>query len=503
MKGKLKTLREERRRLKEKTEYRTSSESPILIPADTVEFCRRILNYRPFEYMRPFLEDESHFIANVQARQTGKTFNGMAKLLHYGFLFPGSVMLITAPKFDQIKNIAFKALHEHLERMDEEKFEELIGKKNALRTVIRYRNGSAILAESPVPETIRGHTAKVIYLMEANFIREDADLYTAVLFTLNTTNGYLIAESTPWNTDSVFYKMFHDDSYRNFSRHKVVYAQALPPNGPLSPEIVGLIEKQLAGDPARWKREMLCEWTEDLNVWLPTSMITLAQDSGLEYASALDKTRGDFYVGVDFGKHEDYSVVCAFEECGGELFLRHCHQFPLETSYGAVIGYIKRLQDNWTTVREVYADKTGVGDYIVEDMTKGGVANVTGVNFTVDTKEQMATALKENMRQAKCPLCEWEGYVNTEMGEFRITCPSGCKTEEGNPVKLRPRLHLVFDEDLYGELNAERFELAKTGKMVFNHPEGTHDDRFWSLALAVYAVAQSPPKRNPPRAVVA
>jgi len=477
-----------------------SSNSVIEIPADTVEFCRKILNYKPFEYMYPFLRDKSHFIANVQARQTGKTFNGMAKLLHYGFLFPGSLILITAPKFDQVKNIAFKALHEHLKRMDEEKFEKLIGKKNALRTVIRYKNGSTILAESPIPETIRGHTAKVIYLMEANFIREDMDLYTAVLFTLNTTNGYLIAESTPWNTDSVFYKMFHDDSFNNFSRHKVVYTQALPPNGPLSREIVDMIKKQLAGDPARWKREMLCEWTEDLNVWLPTSLITLAQDSDLEYVSALDKIKGNFYVGVDFGKHEDYSVVAVIEERGGELFLRHCHQFPLETSYGAVIGYIKRLQDNWIMVREVYADKTGVGDYIVEDMIKGGVTNVTGVNFTVDSKEQMATALKEVMRQATCPLCNWQGYVNTEGGEWRTTCPNGCKTKEGNPVKLRPRLHIVLDEDLYKELNVERFELAKTGKILFNHPEGTHDDRFWALALAVYAVAQSPPHRNPPMA---
>ena len=53
------------------------------------------------------------------------------------------------------------------------------------------------LAESPISETIRGHTTKAIYLMEANFIRDDADLYTSLLFTLNTTNGYLIAESTP------------------------------------------------------------------------------------------------------------------------------------------------------------------------------------------------------------------------------------------------------------------------------------------------------------------
>jgi len=357
--------------------------------------------------MHPFLRDESHFIANVQARQTGKTFNGMAKLLYYAFRHPGCMILVTAPKFDQVKNIAFKALNQHLNRMktrNPELFNTLIGEKNLLRTVVRLRNGSTILAESPIPETIRGHTAKAVYLMEANFIRDDEDLYTAVLFTLNTTDGYLIAESTPWNTDSVFYRMFHDPSYSHYSTHTLPYTRALPPDGPLSPMVVEAIEKQLSGDPARWKREMLCQWTEDLNVWLPTSLITLSQDSSLEYYKATQQHIGTFYLGVDFGKHHDHSVVAVVEKIEEHLYLRHCHQFPLETSYGAVIGYIKRLQDNWRHIWAIYADKTGVGDYIVEDMTRGGLNNVTGINFTDSSKESMATALKEKMRQATCPV---------------------------------------------------------------------------------------------------
>jgi len=328
------------------------------LPRDTVQFCREWLYYEPFEYMWPFLRDESHFIANVQARQTGKTFNGMAKLLHFAFKYRGSLILVTAPKLDQVKNIAFKALYEHLKRMqtnDPEFFDYVVGKKNILRTVIRFRNGSTILAESPIPQTIRGHTAKVIYLMEANFIRDDADLYTSLLFTLNTTNGYLIAESTPWNTDSVFYKMFHDPDYSQFKTYKIEYTKAIPPKGPLSPEIVEIIKKQLAGDPARWKREMLCEWTEDLDVWLPTSLITLAQDSALEYVKATAQPRGEFYIGVDFGKHVDFSVVAAIEKFRGHLYLRLCYRFPIETSYGAVIGYMKRIQDNWSNVWAVYA----------------------------------------------------------------------------------------------------------------------------------------------------
>ena len=47
------------------------------------------------------------------------------------------------------------------------------------------------------------------------------------------------------------------------------------------------------------------------------------------------------------------------------------------------------------------------------------------------------------------------------------------------------------DEALYHELNAERYELSKSGKILFNHPQGTHDDRFWTLTLAVYAAEQA------------
>jgi phage FluMu gp28-like protein len=437
--------------------------------------------------MHPFLRDESHFIANVQARQTGKTFNGMAKVLHLALANQGSLVLITAPKFDQVKNIAFKALIEHLRRMKSGNlglFEAVCGEDNLLRTVIRLKNGSTLLAESPVPETIRGHTAKVVYLMEANFIRDDEDLYTAVLFTLNTTNGYLIAESTPWNTDSVFYRMFNDPAYSTFSKHRVPYTEALPPNGPLSPEVVGMIEAQLAGDPSRWRREMLCEWSEDLNVWLPTSLITLAQDSAIDYIPATGRPIGDFFLGVDFGKHRDPSVVAVVEKLKGHSYLRHLHAFPLETSYGAVIGYIKRLQDNWRTIRSVYADKTGVGDYLVEDMQRGGIRNVEGINFTDQSKEAMATSLKEQMREAVCSRCGWTGYIDTKEGEWRTMCPE-CSSG------LRPILHIPYDEELFHELNTVRYELAKTGRILYNHPEGAHDDRFWALSLGVYGFSSS------------
>jgi len=37
----------------------------------------------------------------------------------------------------------------------------------------------------------------------------------------------------------------------------------------------------------------------------------------------------------------------------------------------------------------------------------------------------------------------------------------------------------------------------KTRKIPSNHSEGTHDDRFWALALAVYAAVQAPVSSKP------
>jgi len=48
------------------------------------------------------------------------------------------------------------------------------------------------------------------------------------------------------------------------------------------------------------------------------------------------------------------------------------------------------------------------------------------------------------------------------------------------------------DVDMTAELNIEKYELMKTGHLRFSHPEGVHDDVFWSTALAIYASVQSP-----------
>lgn len=79
--------------------------------------------------------------------------------------------------------------------------------------MVTLSNESKIEAFPNNPDTIRGPTLNIVYADEFNFIPNDQELYDAILFTLGTTKGKFICTSTPWRTDSIFYKIFNDPNY--------------------------------------------------------------------------------------------------------------------------------------------------------------------------------------------------------------------------------------------------------------------------------------------------
>ena len=105
---------------------------------------------------------------------------------------------------------------------------------------------------------------------------------------------------------------------------------------------------------------------------------------------------------------------------------------------------------NFTALEKVLVDQTGVGEYILEDMKAAGIRSVIeGIMLTITSKQEILGHMKQLMQT---------------------------KT-----------LSLYYDPDLIAQINVERYELTKTGQIQFSHPDRTHDDQLWSLALAVYA----------------
>lgn len=184
--------------------------------------------------------------------------------------------------------------------------------------------------------------------------------------------------------------------------------------------------------------------------------------SGLRFriSSALqDQLRGQFFLGVDLGKKQDYSVVAVVRRDPCSLRLVFMKQFPLGTEYASVIGYLKILCARLRHVHAVLVDQTGVGESVVEEAKKENPL-IQGIMLTINAKMDLFGYLLMLMQQ-------------------KIQC-APCATEH-------PGIQIPYDDELIAELHNIRYELTKSGQILFSHLAGTHDDRVIALALAAYA----------------
>ncbi len=252
----------------------------------------------------------------------------------------------------------------------------------------------------------------------------------------------------------MFWKICNQDDYKHFAKSHVTSQEALEPNGPIKARWLEEKKREYENDQCRWQREMEAQWAENENSWLTQALITPCIEHTLNYNVFDEEIKGNFYAGLDLGKHHDPSVLAVVKAEQQKLSLIHLHRFPLETSYASIIGYVKTICDRWQTIHKTLVDQTGVGDYIAEDMANTGLEGTEGVTFTQETKQEMAQYLKQAISEK--------------------------------------RLFIPYDSELIAELNLERYELTKDGKIRLSHPQGTHDDRFWALAMAAYAARTQP-----------
>ncbi len=439
-------------------------EKTVDLSEDPAVFCREILGFKPFAYQEEFIKlfVENQFTAARWSRQSGKSFIVAALLLWYATTHPDSAIGLVGPSWRQTKRILSRigSLSHKLPR-------RLVFVPQ--RTQIHFQNGSSIEAFPNNPETIRGPTLHVVYADEFNFVANDQELYDAILYTLGTTNGKFVCTSTPWHTDSVFYKMFTHKDFADYKTSHVTVEQATEPNGPLKPSIIQKIKTQMGDDPIRWRREMEAEWAEDQDVWLTQSLI--ANCIGTKATCGVDlqefnpesEHRGEFFVGLDLAQTRDYTALAVVERVDGRLLLRHLKIFQQPTIYATVLGYLKTLQDRWHGFEKIRVDFTREGPSFIADMEAAGIHNAEGVNFSVPRKSEMASLLKQRManHQLYYPLLHWE----------------------------RP-----YRGEICTELNVERYSLNKDGTIGYHHPQGTHDDVFWAISLAVYATAEMGPE---------
>ena len=286
-----------------------------------------------------------------------------------------------------------------------------------------FRNGSVIEALPNNPDTVRGETLNVVVLDEFAYIEHDKELYDAIIFALSTTNGSFYGTSTPGSQDSLFFKMATDDE--QFADFSRHHVSYKDALKPNGPI-----------DP---------EFLEKIRRQYQT-----------------DPGRWKREMEADFADDEDaYLPLELIESCvteGPETFtkddvisgrLARTGKFFVGTAFSVVTGYLNLLNQRLKTVSRIYIDQTGVGEFFVQDAYKSGLKNAQGIFLSLPKKQEIMDYFKRKMQ---------DGH-----------------------------LHFPRDPELINEMSAERFQLSKTGQLQFSHVSGTHDDRLWAFALAVYA----------------
>jgi hypothetical protein len=242
---------------------------------DPVEFCKIYLKFNPTPYQQKLLLDESKRIYVCWSRQSGKSTTLAARMIQRCLLYPRTLRLIVAPGLRQ-SMIMMDKIQDFIYAIPKPVRRQLIDKVQ--RTTIRFKNGSRIVALPNSPNLLRGYSAAECLCDEAAFFREDELVFFNVLYPmLQTTDGSLIASSTPWGKDTVFYKFSVTPAPpEGFSKHHITWSDVV--KAKLAKQsFIDEMRQQMP--PERFRREFDAEFVEDETAYLPQDLITRCIDS--------------------------------------------------------------------------------------------------------------------------------------------------------------------------------------------------------------------------------
>jgi len=423
-----------------------------LVKEDPVVFAEVFLDFKPTPYQAQFLRDDTPVLVAVWSRRAGKTTATAVKAIHYAFTRGGAPVVIVSPSFRQSR-IMFEKIKEFI--MASPVLRRSVVKMwEAPDLRIKLSNRSEILALPASPDKIRGLGAAMVIVDEANFVDEKIfSAITPMMATVEKLYGFrpkLILLSTPINKDHYFYRVYLQGKHGEpgITVHEVTADQ------------VPFITRQFLEEERRrmpeeiFLMEYYCRWPEAITQYITVDLLDSVCSRELVAARDIDELKdeyktGDLYIGLDLGKLRDYSAAILLQKYGDVYRVVLVRLWPLKTSYGEIIGWVKRA--NWELgITRIAVDRSGVGEPVYEDLRKTLGVKVMGIIFTEKRKESLLSDLKTAFQQQK--------------------------------------IVLPWHETLRSHILAEKVEITKTGNLKFWHDEAnTHDDLLFALALAYHA----------------
>ena len=230
--------------------------------------------------------------------------------------------------------------------------------------------------------------------------------------------------------------------------------------------------KSGCADEESFMQEYMCVPADDASAFLTYDMIAACEydktpanlSDPSDLSDLLDKK--ELFLGVDVGRKKDLSCFWLNELAGGRHLCRRLITLQ-NMKFSAQEEVLYRLL-SLPGMRRCCIDATGLGMQLAERaQERFGTYRVEGVQFTAPVKEDLAYPVKAAFEDLN--------------------------------------LRIPFDRKLQSDLRAIKKETTAAGNIRFSadRSENGHADRFWALALAIYAagshagVCRFEPSENP------
>lgn len=297
------------------------------------------------------------------------------------------------------------------------------------------------------PENIEGEGYDKGFLNEAGIILKDRYLWDNAIRPMFWDNpkAQVVIGGTPKGGGGVYEELAARGKDEEQTEYKYFHFTTFD-NPYLDKELLIREFKDLSQDVL--KQEVYAEFLAD-------SGVVFRNIKAISTASPRPPKIGHLYVmGVDLAKVQDWTVITVYDRTNNKQVYQDRFNnidWPLQKQK---IAGIANIYNNAL----VYLDASGVGDPIADDLLAAGVA-VEPVKFTNEVKKELIEKM----------------VVFTEQS----------------------RIRMIYLPETVKEFQNFTYDMSSSGRVIYNAPEGFHDDIVWSHCLAVSGLQTIYAKQQP------
>lgn len=404
-------------------------------------------NWSPAPHQLAFISQGARFKVGVWHRKCWKTSMAVNELLRWANTVRGTYWYV-APFLSQAKKIVWE---------DPEMFPKycppaIWDKRNNSDLTIKFPNGSIIyVLGADNPDSLRGPNPRGVVLDEYGDMKPE--VWSAIVQPIMTANpdAWTWFLGTPKGRNDFFTKFNYAVQEGNINWFASIMKAST--SGIIRPE--DLAEAKKTTTAAFFGQEYECEFIESATSFFRR----IKENVYMAAEKPLVPTRGwSYQLGVDLAKYQDWTVITPFA--------LNTFKVGSQTRFNQVDWNLQKakIEANYyqwlhPTVR---IDSTGLGDPIVDDLI------AMGVPIDRDPKEPG----------------QEEAVVFTGKRRRQLLDNLAIMLEQN-------RIKIPDDDGLVSELESFQYSMTKAGKVVVGVPEGLHDDRVMSLALAVWGAGDA------------